>query len=79
MAVALVGVSVLGFGKPNAWGTALGAVLIAVMVTGFTMSGLPYYAQDFGKGIVLLIALLFSFTFSRRRTVLVAGSTTSSS
>lgn len=74
VAVALVGVSVLGVGRPNAWGTALGAVLIAVMVTGFTMAGLPYYAQDFGKGIVLLVALLFSFTFSRRRTVVVAGS-----
>jgi simple sugar transport system permease protein len=78
VAVALVGVSVLGIGRPNAWGTALGAILIAVMVTGFTMVGLPYYAQDFGKGIVLLIALLFSFTFSRRRTVVTAGSTTSS-
>jgi simple sugar transport system permease protein len=77
VAVSLVGVSVLGIGRPNAWGTALGAVLIAVMVTGFTMAGLPYYAQDFGKGIVLLVALLFSFTFSRKRTVVVAGSTTS--
>jgi simple sugar transport system permease protein len=76
VAVSLVGVSVLGIGRPNAWGTALGAVLIAVMVTGFTMVGLPYYAQDFGKGIVLLVALLFSFTFSRRRTVVVAGSHT---
>ena len=78
VAVALVGVSVLGIGRPNAWGTALGAVLIAVMVTGFSMLGLPYYAQDFGKGVVLLIALLFSFTFSRRRTIVAAGSTTSS-
>ncbi|QWT24020.1 ABC transporter permease [Subtercola sp. PAMC28395] len=77
VAVALVGVSVLGIGRPNAWGTALGAILIAVMVTGFTMLGLPYYFQDFGKGVVLLIALLFSFTFSRRRTVVTAGSTTS--
>jgi len=76
VAVALVGVSVLGAGRPNAWGTALGAVLIAVMVTGFTMVGLPYYAQDFGKGVVLLVALLFSFTFSKRRTVVVAGSMT---
>ena len=78
VAVALVGVSVLGIGRPNAWGTALGAVLIAVMVTGFSMLGLPYYAQDFGKGVVLLIALLFSFTFSRRRTIVAAGSTPSS-
>ncbi|WP_213815438.1 ABC transporter permease [Glaciihabitans sp. dw_435] len=78
MAVALVGVSVLGIGRPNAWGTLLGAVLIAVMTTGFTMAGLPYYAQDFGKGIVLLVAMLFSFTLSRKRTVLTAGSTSAS-
>jgi simple sugar transport system permease protein len=76
VAVALVGVSVLGIGRPNAWGTALGAVLIAVMVTGFSMMGLPYYLQDFGKGIVLLVALLFSFTFRRRTTTIIAGSTT---
>jgi len=75
VAVALVGVSVLGIGRPNAWGTALGAVLIAVMVTGFSMMGLPYYLQDFGKGIVLLVALLFSFTFRRRTTTIIAGST----
>lgn len=74
VAVALVGVSVLGIGRPNAWGTALGAVLIAVMVSGFTMKGLPYYTQDFGKGMVLLVALLLSFTLSRRRTVVTAGS-----
>lgn len=78
VAVALVGVSVLGIGRPNAWGTALGAVLIAVMVTGFSMMGLPYYIQDFGKGVVLLIALLFSFTFRRRKTTILAGSTTAS-
>jgi simple sugar transport system permease protein len=76
VAVALVGVSVLGIGRPNAWGTALGAVLIAVMVTGFSMMGLPYYIQDFGKGVVLLVALLFSFTFRRRTTTIIAGSTT---
>ncbi len=78
VAVALVGVSVLGIGRPNAWGTALGAVLIAVMVTGFSMMNLPYYIQDFGKGVILLIALLFSFTFRRRKTTIIAGSTTAS-
>jgi simple sugar transport system permease protein len=38
--------------------------------------GLPYYIQDFGKGVVLLVALLFSFTFRRRKTTIIAGSTT---
>lgn len=67
VAVALVGTSVLGMAKPNAWGTLLGAVLIAIVLTGMTMSGAQYYHQDTAKGIVLIVALLFSFTLSRRK------------
>ncbi|MGJ3508699.1 ABC transporter permease [Enemella sp. A6] len=67
VAVALVGTSVLGLGKPNAWGTLLGAVLVGIVLTGLTMMGFPYYVQDTAKGIVLLLALLFSFTLSRRK------------
>lgn len=67
VAVALVGTSVLGLAKPNAWGTLLGAVLIAIVLTGMTMMGFQYYHQDTAKGIVLIVALLFSFTLSRRK------------
>ncbi|TQM43749.1 ABC transporter permease [Pseudonocardia cypriaca] len=67
VAVALVGTSVLGLGRPNAWGTILGAVLVGILITGLTITGFPYYGQDIVKGIVLLLALLFSFTLSRRR------------
>ncbi|MHA6616562.1 ABC transporter permease [Pseudonocardia sp. DLS-67] len=67
VAVALVGTSVLGLGRPNAWGTILGAVLVGILITGLTITGFPYYGQDVVKGIVLLLALLFSFTLSRRR------------
>jgi simple sugar transport system permease protein len=67
VAVALVGTSVLGMGRPNAWGTILGAVLVGILITGLTIAGFPYYGQDVVKGIVLLLALLFSFTLSRRR------------
>ena len=67
VAVALVGTSVLGLAKPNAWGTLLGAVLIAIVLTGMTMMGSQYYHQDTAKGIVLIVALLFSFTLSRRK------------
>lgn len=66
VAVALVGTSVLGMGKPNAWGTLLGAVLVAIVLTGMTMAGFQYYFQDTAKGLVLIVALLFSFTLSRR-------------
>lgn len=67
VAVALVGTSVLGLAKPNAWGTLLGALLIAIVLTGMNMKGLQYYHQDTAKGLVLLLALLFSFTVSRRK------------
>ncbi|MDR7233617.1 ABC transporter permease [Agrococcus sp. BE272] len=67
VAVALVGTSVLGLAKPNAWGTLLGAVLIAIVLTGMTMMGAQYYHQDTAKGVVLIVALLFSFTLSTRK------------
>lgn len=67
VAVALVGTSVLGMAKPNAWGTLLGAVLISIVLTGMTMSGAQYYHQDTAKGIVLIVALLFSYSVSRRK------------
>ncbi|MFE3196169.1 ABC transporter permease [Nocardia sp. NPDC059240] len=64
VAVALVGTSVLGRGKPNVWGTALGAVLIGIISSGLTIAGLPYYTQDVVQGGVLVLALIFSFTLS---------------
>ena len=67
VAVSLVGTSVLGMARPNAWGTTLGAVLIGIVITGLTIKGFPYYAQDVVKGLVLLTALIFSFTLSRRK------------
>lgn len=67
VAVALVGTSVMGIGKPNAWGTLLGALLIGIVLTGLTMKGFEYYYQDTAKGLVLIVALLFSFTISRRK------------
>jgi simple sugar transport system permease protein len=67
VAVALVGTSVLGMGKPNAWGTLLGALLVGIVLTGLTMDGFQYYYQDTAKGLVLLVALLFSYTMSRKK------------
>lgn len=66
-AVALVGTSVLGAGKPNAWGTLLGALLIGIVLTGLTMKGFAYFYQDTAKGLVLVLALLFSYTLSRKK------------
>ncbi len=73
-AVALVGTSVLGLNKPNAWGTLLGALLVGIVLTGLTMKGFPYFYQDTAKGLVLLLALIFSFTISRKKMRYGAGS-----
>ena len=73
VAVALVGTSVLALGKPNAWGTALGAFLMGVVITGLTIAGFPYYGQDVVKGAVLLLALVFSFTLSRKKSRFIAA------
>lgn len=67
VAVSLVGTSVLGIGKPNAWGTALGAILLGVVAQGLTMNNVSYYWQDVAKGVVVLVALILAFTMSRRK------------
>jgi simple sugar transport system permease protein len=67
VAVALVGTSVLGVNRPNAFGTTIGALLIGILLTGTTMMNFQYYWQDVVKGLVLLVALLFSFTLSARK------------
>ena len=73
VAVALVGTSVLGVNKPNAFGTALGAILIGILLTGTTMMNFQYYWQDVVKGLVLLVALIFSFTLNRKKQRFVAA------
>lgn len=67
IAVALVGTSVLGASRANAMGTALGAILMGILITGTTIRGYPFYLQDVVKGSVLTLALIFSFTLSRKR------------
>lgn len=67
VAVALVGTSVLGVNKPNAFGTTIGAILIGILLTGTTMMNFQYYWQDVVKGLVLFVALVFSFTLSARK------------
>ncbi|WP_408011591.1 ABC transporter permease [Pseudalkalibacillus sp. A8] len=61
VAAALIGYSVLGQGKPNPFGTFIGAVLIGILLNGLTMMNVPYYAQDIVKGTILVAALAFTF------------------
>ncbi|MFD9900453.1 ABC transporter permease [Mesorhizobium sp. NPDC059025] len=66
VAAALIGFAVLGASKPNAFGTAVGALFVGVLLQGLTMMNAPYYTQDFVKGAVLVIALVFTFALSTR-------------
>ncbi len=53
VAAALIGFAVLGAAKPNAFGTAMGALFVGILLQGLTMMNAPYYTQDFIKGLVL--------------------------
>ena len=66
VAAALIGFAVLGAAKPNAFGTAVGALFVGILLQGLTMMNAPYYTQDFVKGCVLVVALIFTFALSSR-------------
>ncbi len=66
VAAALIGFAVLGAAKPNAFGTIIGALFVGILLQGLTMMNAPYYTQDFVKGAVLVVALVFTFALSRR-------------
>ncbi|MDO5640883.1 MAG: ABC transporter permease [Paracoccus sp. (in: a-proteobacteria)] len=68
VAAALIGFAVLGAAKPNAFGTAIGALFVGILLQGLTMLNAPYYTQDFIKGAVLVVALVFTFALSGRET-----------
>ena len=58
---AAIGFSVMGAGKPNAFGTFIGAVLIGILQNGLVMMSVPYYAMDIVKGSVLALALALTY------------------
>jgi simple sugar transport system permease protein len=61
VAAAFIGFSVLGAGKPNAFGTFIGAVLIGILQNGLVMMSVPYFAMDIVKGTVLAFALALTY------------------
>lgn len=65
VAITLVGFAVLGARKPNAFGTFVGALFIGVVLFGLGRMNFPYYTQDLLKGLVLIFALLVSFSLRR--------------
>jgi hypothetical protein len=58
--------------KPSFMGAFM-AFLVGVVITGLTIAGFPYYGQDVVKGAVLLLALIFSFTLSRKKSRFISA------
>jgi simple sugar transport system permease protein len=67
VAAALIGFAVLGQRRANVFGTVTGAVFVGVVLNGLTMLNVPYYTQDFVKGVVLVGALALTFGIGRGR------------
>ncbi|TYS31379.1 ABC transporter permease [Bacillus pumilus] len=61
VAAAFIGFSVMGAGKPNAFGTFIGAILIGILQNGLVMMSVPYYSMDIVKGSVLALALALTY------------------
>jgi len=67
VAAALIGFAVLNQRRANVFGTVTGAVFVGVVLNGLTMLNVPYYTQDFVKGVVLVGALALTFGIGRGR------------
>ena len=67
VAAGLIGFAVLDLRRANVIGTVVGAVFVGIVLNGLTMLNVPYYTQDFVKGIVLVGALALTFGIGRGR------------
>lgn len=65
LAAVFVGRSVGGAERPNALGTAIGALLISTLENGLTMCGVVYYVLPAVKGAVLCLALVAAYATSK--------------
>ncbi len=65
LAAVFVGRSIGGAERPNALGTAIGALLISTLEIGLTMCGVVYYILPFVKGLVLCMALVAAYATSK--------------
>jgi simple sugar transport system permease protein len=61
VAAAHIGISVAGIGRPNAFGTLAGAIIIGILENGLIMASVPYYTVNIFKGLVLAIALALNY------------------
>jgi simple sugar transport system permease protein len=62
VAAAHIGISVGGIGRPHAFGTLAGAILIGILENGLVMASVPYYTVNIFKGAVLAFALALNYS-----------------
>ena len=62
VAAALIAYAFFGMKRPSAHGTVFGALFVAVVVNGLTMFNVPYYVEDTTYGLLLIFALILTFT-----------------
>ena len=65
-AVVIGGISLAG-GRGSVWGAAFGAIALGLVANVIYFAGIPSIYQEFFKGIVICIALSFTFILGRRR------------
>jgi ribose transport system permease protein len=68
LSIVFLGALVIKIGKPNVYGTLIGAVMIMVISNGSTLLGIPFYVGIILKGI-LMVAGVAAISASRNRSI----------
>ncbi|NLC25696.1 MAG: ABC transporter permease, partial [Fastidiosipila sp.] len=61
LSAVVIGQTVGGAQKPNAFGTMIGALLVATLENGLTIMAVPFYVLPAVKGAVLVLALVAAY------------------
>lgn len=60
IAAVLLGMTTIEPGRPNVWGTIVGAIVIGMLGNGLVLLGAPYYVQDIVLGIIIIASVSVS-------------------
>jgi ribose transport system permease protein len=65
-ALVIGGISLAG-GRGSVWGAVFGALALGLIANVIYFAGIPSIYQEFFKGVVICVALSFTFIVGRRR------------
>ena len=66
-AIVFLGTTVSAEGEPQILGTLLGIVILGILNNGMTLFGVPFFAQNIFKGMLILVAVISSAILRERR------------